>query len=70
VPLSEPEPSTETRSGEELAIMDRAGRLQLPRAYVEKLGLGRRVRLVLRDGHIEILPLASVDRKQEPTEGS
>jgi len=50
--------------------MDRAGRLQLPRAYVEKLGLGRRVRLVLRDGHIEILPLASVDRKQEPTEGS
>jgi len=62
--------STETRSGEELAIMDRAGRLQLPRAYVEKLGLGSRVRLVLRDGHIEILPLANIEERHEPVEGS
>lgn len=48
--------STETRAGEELAILDRAGRLQLPRAYVETLGLGSRVRLVLKEGHIEIRP--------------
>jgi hypothetical protein len=36
--------------------MDRAGRLQVPRAYVEKLGLGARVRLRLRDGYLEVSP--------------
>jgi ABC-type lipoprotein export system ATPase subunit len=41
---------------EELAVLDRAGRLQLPRAHVETLGLERRVRLVLADDHIEIWP--------------
>jgi ABC-type methionine transport system ATPase subunit len=41
---------------EELAVLDRAGRLQLPRAHVETLGLERRVRLVLEDDHIEIWP--------------
>ena len=59
--------STETRYVEhaerglvadELAIMDRAGRLQLPRAYVEKLGLRDRVRLHLEDDHIRIRPAA------------
>jgi len=56
--------STETRwSGsrealvaDELVIMDRAGRIQLPRAYVEKLALKERVRLRLEDDHIAILP--------------
>jgi putative ABC transport system ATP-binding protein len=41
---------------EELAVLDRAGRLQLPRAHVESLGLQRRVRLVLETDHIEIWP--------------
>ena len=36
--------------------MDRAGRIQLPRAYVEKLALKERVRLRLEDDHIAILP--------------
>ena len=40
----------------EYAVLDRAGRLQLPRAQVEALGLARRVRLELRDDHIEIWP--------------
>lgn len=40
---------------DELAIMDRAGRIQLPRAYVERLGLTGRVRLHLDDDRISIL---------------
>ena len=32
--------------------MDAAGRLQIPRDYVEKLGMGRRVRVDLEDGRI------------------
>ena len=39
---------------DELAIMDRAGRIQLPRAYVERLGLGGRVRLHLDADRISI----------------
>jgi ABC-type lipoprotein export system ATPase subunit len=41
---------------EEYAVLDRVGRLQLPRAQVEALGLERRVRLVLEADHIEIWP--------------
>lgn len=39
---------------DEYAVLDRVGRLQLPRAYVEKLGLERRVRLMLEDDHITV----------------
>jgi hypothetical protein len=35
--------------------MDRAGRIQLPRAYVERLGLSGRVRLHLDADRISIL---------------
>ena len=42
------------RVPDELAIMDRAGRIQLPRAYVERLGLGERVRLHLEDDRITV----------------
>jgi putative ABC transport system ATP-binding protein len=41
---------------EEYAVLDRAGRLQLPRAHVEALGLERRVRLVLEADHISVWP--------------
>jgi ABC-type lipoprotein export system ATPase subunit len=41
---------------EEYAVLDRVGRLQLPRDYVEALGLQRRVRLVLEDDHITVWP--------------
>jgi ABC-type lipoprotein export system ATPase subunit len=41
---------------EEFAVLDRAGRLQLPRAHVEALGLERRVRLRLEEDHIGIWP--------------
>ncbi|HWF58493.1 MAG TPA: ABC transporter ATP-binding protein [Candidatus Dormibacteraeota bacterium] len=46
---------------DELAIMDRAGRIQLPRAYVERLGLSGRVRLHLEDDRLSILPAAGDD---------
>jgi putative ABC transport system ATP-binding protein len=46
---------------DELAIMDRAGRIQLPRAYVERLGLSGRVRLHLEGDRISILPAAGDD---------
>ena len=41
---------------EEYAVLDRVGRLQLPRAHVEALGLERRVRLTLEDDHISVWP--------------
>ncbi len=40
----------------EYAVLDRVGRLQLPRDYVETLGLEKRVRLELEDDHITIWP--------------
>jgi len=41
---------------EEYAVLDRVGRLQLPRAHVEALGLQRRVRLTLEEDHISVWP--------------
>jgi putative ABC transport system ATP-binding protein len=46
---------------DELAIMDRAGRIQLPQAYVDRLGLRGRVRLHLESDRISILPAAGDD---------
>ena len=46
---------------EEFAVLDRAGRLQLPRAHVEALGLEGRVRVHLEDDHIEIWPDVHVE---------
>jgi ABC-type lipoprotein export system ATPase subunit len=40
----------------EYAVLDRVGRLQLPRDYVEALGLEKRVRLELEGDHITIWP--------------
>jgi len=44
------------RTSEEYAVLDQAGRLQLPRAHVEALGLTRRVKLRLEADHIGIWP--------------
>jgi len=54
----------DARVADELVIMDRAGRIQLPRAYVEKLALKERVRLRLESDHIAILPPDSVDGRE------
>jgi ABC-type lipoprotein export system ATPase subunit len=44
---------------EEFAVLDRAGRLQLPRSHVEALHLKRRVRLRLEEDHIGVWPDSS-----------
>ncbi len=44
------------RTSEEFAVLDHAGRLQLPAAHVEALGLRRRVTLRLEVDHLEIWP--------------
>jgi ABC-type lipoprotein export system ATPase subunit len=41
---------------EEFAVLDRAGRLQLPRAHIEALGLEQRVRLRLEADHVGVWP--------------
>jgi ABC-type lipoprotein export system ATPase subunit len=41
---------------EELAVVDRSGRLQLPQEYVDALQLERRVRLALERDHVSIWP--------------
>ena len=41
---------------EEFAMLDRAGRLQLPRLHIERLALARRVRLRLEEDHVGVWP--------------
>jgi ABC-type glutathione transport system ATPase component len=41
---------------EEFAVLDRAGRLQLPQGYMDALELERRVRLELEPDHIGVWP--------------
>ncbi|MBO9309823.1 MAG: ABC transporter ATP-binding protein [Chloroflexi bacterium] len=43
-------------SVDEYAIVDRIGRLQLPQAYLEQLGIAERARLKLREDHIAVYP--------------
>lgn len=43
-------------TAQEYAVLDRVGRLQLPREFVEALGLRHRVRVELVDDHVEIWP--------------
>jgi len=43
-------------SADEYAIVDRAGRLQLPQAYLEQLGIAERARLKLREDHVGVYP--------------
>ena len=47
---------------EEFAVLDRAGRLQLPRSHVEALELERRVRLRLEPDHIGVWPDAHEEK--------
>jgi len=43
---------------EEYAVLDRAGRVQLPRAYVDELALRERVKLTLEPDRVEVRPAA------------
>ncbi|PJF44392.1 MAG: ABC transporter [Phototrophicales bacterium] len=54
-------------SDEEYAILDRAGRLQLPEAYIEALDMEDRVRLRLQTDRIEVFPQHDSETVQEST---
>ena len=54
---------------EEYAVLDRVGRLQLPRDYVDALELERRVRLELEPDHIGVWPDRPAPRRPDPAEG-
>jgi ABC-type lipoprotein export system ATPase subunit len=51
---------------EEYAVLDRAGRLQLPREHIDALHLERRVRLLLEPTHVGVWP----DRAQDDGSGA
>jgi ABC-type lipoprotein export system ATPase subunit len=54
--VAEGEPETD-QTHEEFVVMDAAGRIQIPRDYVEKLGMGRRVRVEMEEGRIVVRPV-------------
>ncbi len=41
---------------DEFVLVDSAGRLQLPRDFLESLNIHRRARLMMGDGHVQVLP--------------
>ncbi len=47
---------------DEYAVVDRSGRLQIPREYMDELHIGRRARVVLQDDHVEVRPEADPER--------
>jgi putative ABC transport system ATP-binding protein len=50
------EDGTERITSEEFAVLDAAGRVQLPGAHIRALGLARRVRLRLEPDHVGVWP--------------
>jgi ABC-type lipoprotein export system ATPase subunit len=67
-PESSTPPAADGHEFEELVVLDSAGRLQIPRDYLEKLAIGDRVRLELRAGEIAIRPVAGRERSAAPVE--
>ncbi|GAG54909.1 unnamed protein product, partial [marine sediment metagenome] len=51
------------RTLDEFVVLDKAGRLQLPRDYIDKLNLKERVRVLLADDHIAVWPEESQKRE-------
>jgi ABC-type lipoprotein export system ATPase subunit len=54
--LRQRDESGQTLSEDEYVILDRAGRLQLPQPYIDKLGMEERARVRLEDDHIGVWP--------------
>ena len=53
------EEGAERHVAEEYVMLDRAGRMQLPREYVERLEMRDRVRVALDEDHVSVWPAAS-----------
>ncbi len=54
-----------TTIAEEFAVLDRAGRLQLPRGHMDALHLAHRVRLRLEPDHIGVWPDPEAQKRRE-----
>jgi ABC-type lipoprotein export system ATPase subunit len=59
------EQADQTISFEEFIVLDGVGRLQLPREYVDKLGLKGRVRVLMEEDHITVWPEKGNNRENE-----
>jgi ABC-type lipoprotein export system ATPase subunit len=57
----------EADGADEFAVVDRSGRLQIPREYVDELAIGRRARVTLRDDHVEVRPEDGLERTPRAT---
>jgi ABC-type lipoprotein export system ATPase subunit len=55
---------------EEFAVLDRAGRLQLPRGHIEALELRDRVRLRLEEDHVGVFPYVTRKLDSPPPEAA
>ncbi len=55
--------SGETIHEEEYVILDKVGRLQLPKPYIEKLGMKDRVKVVLEEENVSVWPDANNNKK-------
>jgi ABC-type lipoprotein export system ATPase subunit len=57
----------EEETHEELAVLDRAGRLQIPREYLEALGLDgvNKIKVELEDGKIVLIPPQNVEEAKK-----
>jgi len=56
-------PDAGRRILDEFIVLDKAGRLQLPKDYIDKLNLKGRVRVLLADDHITVWPEESQKRE-------
>ncbi len=50
---------------DEYAVVDRSGRLQIPREYMDELNIGRRARVTIQDDHVEVHPEAEAERQAD-----
>ena len=59
------ETGTHQTVAEEFAVLDRAGRLQLPRQHMDALHLAHRVRLRLEQDHVGVWPDQAAQKRRE-----
>ena len=50
---------------DEYAVVDRSGRLQIPREYLDQLDIGRRARVTLSANHVEVRPEGAANDESE-----
>ena len=67
-PIPSVEAEAQQLSLTELTVLDAAGRLQVPRPYLEQLGIRRRVRLELTTEGVLIRPAAAAEGTEESAE--